>query len=38
MQTDANLHITRLSCCMHYRRHDGELCTNCPRPTPLSAA
>ena len=38
MQTDANLHIARLSCCMHYRRHDGELCTNCPRPTPLSAA
>ncbi|MGF1685023.1 siderophore ferric iron reductase [Photobacterium minamisatsumaniensis] len=23
--------VKRISCCMHYRRHDGELCDNCPR-------
>ncbi|MGF1733934.1 siderophore ferric iron reductase [Photobacterium satsumensis] len=23
--------LKRLSCCMHYRRDDGELCDNCPR-------
>lgn len=23
--------VARISCCMHYRRHDGKLCANCPR-------
>lgn len=23
--------LHRISCCMHYRRHDGTLCDNCPR-------
>lgn len=23
--------VARISCCMHYRRHDGTLCANCPR-------
>ncbi len=25
------LYLKRLTCCMHYRREDGELCDNCPR-------
>ncbi len=32
IQLDKQLQITRMSCCLHYRRHDGERCTNCPRP------
>ncbi|MAC45357.1 MAG: hypothetical protein CMI12_00685 [Oceanospirillum sp.] len=27
----AGLYLERLTCCMHYRREDGELCDNCPR-------
>jgi len=23
--------VKRISCCMHYRRDDGELCANCPK-------
>jgi len=25
------LQVKRISCCMHYRRDDGELCVNCPK-------
>jgi len=25
------LQVNRISCCMHYRRDDGELCANCPK-------
>ncbi|MBB1486200.1 (2Fe-2S)-binding protein [Oceanospirillum sediminis] len=25
------LYLKRLTCCMHYRREDGDLCANCPR-------
>jgi len=25
------LQVNRISCCMHYRRDDGELCVNCPK-------
>lgn len=32
LQLDQNQQVVRLSCCMQYRRHDGELCDNCPRP------
>ena len=23
--------VKRISCCMHYRRNDGDLCSNCPK-------
>lgn len=32
MHFDGNQQLIRLSCCMHYKRLDGELCVNCPRP------
>ncbi|MFT6990363.1 MAG: siderophore ferric iron reductase [Paraglaciecola sp.] len=29
--------VKRISCCMHYRRDDGELCANCPKLIELEA-
>lgn len=29
------LAFTRKSCCMHYRRNDGDYCANCRKPTKL---
>ena len=34
-QGSQTLDFMRTSCCMHYRRHDGDYCANCPKADKL---
>lgn len=31
IQTSEQISFVRQTCCLHFRRDDGEVCTNCPR-------